>query len=335
MFKRSWKAPSLKHAVASLEDGIIVLSGPALAISGIIAGVDLVTGGNVLKSISWLGLVWAITLLLTLDFQVLALGVRAHRVYSSGKPAGQKVVEILLVVLIAAAISFVSIQMQSIIARVNAEAGLSIDQAAAQLGINTIALIWERSTLVLVLIFMSGWLREHPEEQAEPPAPPPAPAAHQAISEETVQLILARLATVDRWEQALTTQQQQIQAGQVTISEQARAVKQLAAPAQPHSQSEAGQAQAPPGGQPLAPLQGETALENPAAIFRTDSEESEAAPPIYSERFQSKEQVITAILAQRPGASAEEIAQEADCTVRTATKWLQRLQAPDAEFNKR
>ena len=327
MSQRSWKAPSLKHAIASLEDGIIVLSGPALAISGIIAGVDLVTGGNVLKSISWLGLVWAITLLLTLDFQVLALGVRAHRVYSSGKHAGQKVVEILLVVTIAAAISFVSIQMQSIIARVNAEAGLSIDQAAAQLGINTIALIWERSTLVLVLIFMSGWLREHPEEQAQPPAQPQAPAAHQAISEETVQLILARLATLDQLEQALTAQQQ-AQAGQVTISEQARAVKQLAAPAQPHIQADAGQVQAPPGEQ-------KKALENPQPIFHKDSEESEASPPIYSERFQSKEQVITGILQRKPGATAEEIAQEADCTVRTASKWLQRLQSPGASSNER
>jgi hypothetical protein len=331
MSQRLWKAPSLKHAIASLEDGIIVLSGPALAISGIIAGVDLVTSGNVLKSISWLGLVWAITLLLTLDFQVLALGVRAHRVYSSGKHAGQKVVEILLVVLIAAAISFVSIQMQSIIARVNAEAGLSIDQAAAQLGINTIALIWERSTLVLVLIFMSGWLREHPEELVEIPAQPPAPVAHPSISEETVQLILARLATLDQLEQAMTAQQQQTQAGQVTISEQARAVKQIAAPAQPDAQGDAGQVQAPP----LAPLQGEQTLENPASIFHKDGEESETSPPIYSERFQSKESIIAAILAQRPGASAEEIAQEADCTVRTATKWLQRLQEPDAGLNKR
>ncbi len=67
---------SLKKSVAGLEDGIIVLSGPALAISGIIAGVDLVTGGNILKSMWWLSLVWAITLLLTLDFQVLCLGVR-------------------------------------------------------------------------------------------------------------------------------------------------------------------------------------------------------------------------------------------------------------------
>jgi hypothetical protein len=327
MFKTNWRAPSLKHAVASLEDGIIVLSGPALAISGIIAGVDLVTGGNVLKSISWLGLVWAITLLLTLDFQVLALGVRAHRVYSSGKHGGQKVVEILLVVLIAAAISFVSIQMQSIIARVNAEAGLSIDQAAAQLGINTIALIWERSTLVLVLIFMSGWLREHPEELAEPPAPPPGPAPHPAISEETVQLILARLASLDQWEQAIAAKQQ-TQAGHVTISEQGEEVKHIAAPAKSHTQTDANQVKAQPDKQ-------ETTLENPESIFRTDGEQGGDKPPIYPERFASKEQVIAAILARRPDATAEEIAQEIDCTVRTATKWLQRLQAPGASTDER
>jgi hypothetical protein len=213
--------PSLKHTVAALEDGIIVLSGPALAMSGIIAGVDLVTGGNILKSISWLALVWAITLLLTLDFQVLALGVRAHQVYGSpGKGRGQKALEILLVVLMAAAISYVSIQMQSVIARVNSEPGVSIDQATAQLGINPIALIWERSTLVLLLIFMSGWLRESEAHQVEAPAQPPAaPVLPPSISEETVQLILARLAKLDALEQTI--------ARQVTIAEQPPAVLQL------------------------------------------------------------------------------------------------------------
>jgi len=207
--------------VAALEDGIIVLSGPALAISGIIAGVDLVTGGNILKSISWLALVWAITLLLTLDFQVLALGVRAHQVYgSAGKGRGQKALEILLVVLMAAAISYVSIQMQSVIARVNSEPGVSIDLATAQLGINPIALIWERSTLVLVLIFMSGWLRESEARQGEAPAQPSAaPVSPPPISDETVQLILARLTKLDALEQAV--------ARQVTIREQPPAVFQL------------------------------------------------------------------------------------------------------------
>lgn len=157
--------PPLKIMVNKLEDGIITLSGPALAISGIIAGVDLVTGGNMLKSVGGLSMTWAICLLLTLDFQVLALGARAHRVYLSTKDNKRKVFEIVLAVIVACAISYVSIQMQSIIARVNSEVALSIDQATTQLGINPIALIWERSSLVLVLIFLSGWFREDDHEQ--------------------------------------------------------------------------------------------------------------------------------------------------------------------------
>jgi len=131
----------LKTAVNRLEDAIITISGPALAISGIIAGVDLVTGGNAMRNIPWLTLTWAICLLLTLDFQVLALGARAHKVYlSSNKATRRKAFEIALACLVAAGVSYVSIQMQSIIARANV-AAISIDQAAAQMGINTIALI--------------------------------------------------------------------------------------------------------------------------------------------------------------------------------------------------
>jgi hypothetical protein len=156
------KMPSLNRAIHNLEDAIITVSGPALAISGIIAGVDLVTGGNMLRSVGWLAMAWAICLLLTLDFQVLALGARAHRVYQSdSKSNGRKVFEVALALTVAIAISYVSIQMQSIIARSNAVTpALSIEQATLQMGINPIALIWERSSLVLVLIFLSGWFRD-------------------------------------------------------------------------------------------------------------------------------------------------------------------------------
>ncbi len=186
------KHMSLMTSVNKLEDSIITISGPALAISGIIAGVDLVTGGNILRSVSWLALVWAICLLLTLDFQVLALGARTHRVYLSNKTWKQKTCEILLAVLIAAAISYVSIQMQSVIARANsATPMLSIDVATAQMGINPIALIWERSALVLVLIFLSGWFRdlsEHPDHQPEQPTSNPQADAVQTLLERVEQL---------------------------------------------------------------------------------------------------------------------------------------------------
>src|SRR5260221_517976 len=50
--------------------------------------------------------------------------------------------------------------------------------------------------------------------------------------------------------------------------------------------------------------------------------------PIYQGKFTSKEQEIAAVLARMPGASAEDIAQEAGCSVRTAEKWIQRLVTP-------
>ncbi len=148
----------LSKIVTGIENGIVTVSGPALAISGILAGIDLLTGGHLLASVNWLTYAWAITLMLTLDFTVLILGVHARRVYAK-KTSWAKFGEIALAVIVAASISFVSIQMQSIIARVNAE-GISIDTASAQLGISMIALTWERSTLVLFLIFMSGFLRD-------------------------------------------------------------------------------------------------------------------------------------------------------------------------------
>ena len=182
---------NLKSSVNHLEDAIITISGPALAISGIIAGVDLVTGGHAMQNVPWLTLAWAICLLLTLDFQVLALGARAHRVYlSDSKATRRKVFEILLACLVAAGVSYVSIQMQSIIARANV-ATISIDQAAAQMGINTIALIWERSALVLVLIFLSGWFREDDSNAAVPA--PQIETPMPAINPEVLNLLIERL----------------------------------------------------------------------------------------------------------------------------------------------
>jgi hypothetical protein len=181
----------LKQAVNRLEDAIIVVSGPALAISGIIAGIDLVTGGNMLRDWPGLTLAWAICLLLTLDFQVLNLGVRARRLY-----AQEKYWEIVIITLVAGGIAYVSIQMQSIIAIANS-ASISTFQAAHELGISMILLTWERSALVLVLIFLSGWSRETKSDSSE------TEVKQESISDEIVQTILGKLATLEALEQRL------------------------------------------------------------------------------------------------------------------------------------
>ncbi len=44
----------LSKIVTGIENGIVTVSGPALAISGILAGIDLLTGGHLLASVNWL-----------------------------------------------------------------------------------------------------------------------------------------------------------------------------------------------------------------------------------------------------------------------------------------
>jgi hypothetical protein len=164
MKKLSWpdfSGWSLQGAVHWLEDSIVTLSGPAIAISGIVAGVDILTGGTLMRQQGWLSYVWAIALLITLDFQVLVLASRARRIYQGNALLRRKVGEIILIVTVAAAISYVSVQMQSIMARMQEDGPhATIAASAAELGIDNNALIWERSALVLTLIFLSGWTKE-------------------------------------------------------------------------------------------------------------------------------------------------------------------------------
>lgn len=188
--------PTLRDATNKLEDSIITISGPALAISGILAGVDLLMGGAVMTHIGLFSWAWAIALMISLDFQVLSLGARAHKVYLSDKRTRRKVGEIALALLISVGISYVSVQMQSIIARANSVPGLSITDATTQLGINPVWLTWERSALVLLLIFLSGWFREEV-----------VPAGNNtAISEDTMRAILTRLEKLDHLERVLQEQ---------------------------------------------------------------------------------------------------------------------------------
>jgi len=68
-------------------------------------------------------------------------------------------------------------------------------------------------------------------------------------------------------------------------------------------------------------------LTNPSmpALPEHAENRAEISEPIYPAQFASKEQEIAAIFTRMPCASAQEIAQEAHCSERTAEKWIQRL----------
>jgi len=196
---------------------------------------------------------------------------------------------------IAAAISYVSVQMQSVIARVNAE-NISIDVSAAQLGINTIALIWERSALVLVLIFMSGWFREHKEEEKKEEvvlAPVQAPIDIHQIVDELDSRMTRHIEAVYR--------EIEIKIDQAV-----------------------GNSQEMPAITP-AMIAGLLPPPEPGKSLVTEIADQGEKPikglPSYGDK-------IEALWRSHPGLSALEIATSVGCSVPTASKWKKRLEVP-------
>ena len=294
--------PALSKGVTRLENAIVTLSGPALATSGIIAGVDILTNNLIARYApsagAIAGLVWAICLMLTLDFQVLMLGVRARRIYASSKKGGwQKFGELVLCIAIAAALGYVSLQMGSIFAHMLGT-NLTIVQAQADLGINPIALIYERSALVLLLIFLSGWLREHDTptvgviEDRVPVTPVPTAIPEQVapdwrevlqefakVQQTTIETVIER--TMER----------------VTIT------------------------QLPQVEQANTPLQIEASAESQNGLISAPARDGMG-------KIVSYEQSIAAILERDPEATIEQVMSETGCKQKTAEKWMKRLDVP-------
>ena len=320
----NWRQVSLRKAVYALEDAVITLSGPALAVSGIIAGVDLLTGGTMLKDVGWLSMAWAICLLLTLDFHVLALGARAHRIYLSDKGLWRKGSEIALAFLMAAGISSVSIQMQSIIAIMNSETRASIASAAAQLGINLIGLTWERSALVLVLIFLSGWFRES-EQKQKASTVERANAANGANT----------YPNTDTTREAITQLTQQVQQLVVSVTQITTTVTEVKTSVRQITQGQGEQRSLPARTR---------AREHPkivdagASTFGTGDEQSaqsergeQLVPGANALGEQGEPDAntgdrIRAALASKPSLSDREVAALVGCSPSTANKWKRRLQ---------
>src|SRR5579859_2109780 len=279
---------SLPQKVRKLEEAIITISGPALATSGIIAGIDILTNNIIAKYAPTVGaiagVVWAVCLMLTLDFQVLTLGVRAHRIYSgSDKKGVQKFFEILLVCTIAAALAYVSLQMGSIFAKMIGTT-LSIEQAELQLGINSIALIYERSAMVMLLIFMSGWLRDiEAPDNAQMNIATPAPA-ESSLSQADMQTILAALSEVQALKQTLATIVSPVEQATASIPQEADSL-----------------------------LSAQDALNKPG----------EPSGDLVS-KLASYGESVAAIYAKNQQITPAEIVKELGCAYPTAVKWLDR-----------
>ena len=271
---------TLKQCVHALEENIITISGPALAISGVIAGIDVLTSNIIRENFPMvgnvLGVVWAFCLMISLDFQVLTLGVKASRIYrDTSKKEGQKFGEMLLCIIFACGISYVSVQMGTIFAQsLGMGPNFTIDMAETKLGINSAWLLYERSALVMLLIFMSGWLRdaeEKADENATQSVSTPLQGQSSELTEALRQIAEMNAQTLASM-QAMQQQQMQVtieQATRVTVeavkqSLEALPFNQPLQIAAPNSAESATQADVPPFEREYGPEIGALYLKNPA-----------------------------------------------------------------------
>ena len=167
---------------------------------------------------------------------------------------------------------------------------LTIDEATRDMGINPIALIWERSALVLVLIFMSGWFRDEKTHEDAPvitPATQPVAPPVSSISETDMQRILSALAEVA----SLKDEVRQLR----TVS-----VQEVATPVNP---------QLPEHAESVNPLQN--------APSDTDDKPMQG--------LQSYEEIIADLFRDNPQIGDQEAAERAGCSRTTAAKWLKRV----------
>lgn len=291
---------TLKQAVRSLEENIITISGPALAISGVIAGIDVLTA-NIIRNYfpivgNVLGVVWAICLMLTLDFQVLTLGVKASRVYRDAKKKFlQKALEMLLAILFACAIGFVSVQMGTIFAQ-SLGTSYTIEQAEAKLNINPTNLFYERSAMVMLLIFMSGWLRDVEMESGSENATQATPAPLQGLQQTEMEKFVEAMAEMNR-QMLASMQQMNQQTMQVTIEQATKvtveAVKQSL---------------------------GELPFNQPLQIAAPAASKAEVPP--FQRDYKSE---IEQLLLENPLITVDEVVARVGCVEATAEKWLKKL----------
>ena len=136
-----------------LEELAALIAGPVLTFGLGIAIIDLLTNGKLLASTPALGFVWAASMAVGLDAQL--VGSAAKLGASMRRRAVWPMLGYALLVI---ALGYVAFQASNVFATQQAE-GITTAQALARLGMDSARWIIERSALAVVLVILSGLLR--------------------------------------------------------------------------------------------------------------------------------------------------------------------------------
>ena len=168
-----WMRRELSWHITIWEDIGSIINGPLLFIAALIAGVNQITGGSVLRSLVWIGTAWAILQIVGIDMQYMACARRAKDALKSGlRHVAFWWLMLALVLAVPVLWANVTFSLQLML-------GWSDAQAMSLLGLTPLMVAMARAILQALLAFISAITRETRKHPASAPsvytAPPPPP----------------------------------------------------------------------------------------------------------------------------------------------------------------
>jgi DNA-directed RNA polymerase specialized sigma24 family protein len=279
------------------EDILTSLLGLIIAISGLIAFADVFSSGRALAALPWLLWVWIAAQAIAVDYQFYITTKRqftAHGVDPFVYWARWVLIILLGALIVVLGAIFVASETS----------GASISDSMGILGIPNIVFLYARAAAPVLLLFVIAVDHALDRKKQEDTQPVPA------ITPDVLNVLIERL------DHLSVTVTQLTSPSLPAIAAQAESKETDVPRVTWNEQGNVETVQFP--GKEAVRVAERSARKEPPVEQDDDSTRTGAM-------FASKEAEIAAILQERPGASAEEIAHAANCSERTAKKWIERL----------
>ena len=139
-----------------VEELANIAAGPLLTVGLGIALVDLLTDGKLLTSWPALLLVWAVSMAIGVDAQLVGSAAKAAAAIRARRPWA--LLGYLLLVCVLAYVAYVA----SLVFATQEANGITTAAALSRLGMDSTSWLWQRSALAVLLVVLSGFLRYVP-----------------------------------------------------------------------------------------------------------------------------------------------------------------------------
>lgn len=149
-----WMRRELSWHITSWEDIGSIINGPLLFLAALIAGVNQIEGGSILRDAAWIGTTWAILQIVGIDMQYMACARRTKDAVESGK---RKTAALWLLL---ACVLAVPVLWANVTFTLQLMLGWSDAQAMSLINLTPLMVAVARAVLQALLAFISAITRE-------------------------------------------------------------------------------------------------------------------------------------------------------------------------------